>query len=65
MKHIMITSKNIVNSMTDDTKHSFTLNCLVNRTNLDEILENISKIIANSINIGINLCNNFFQNPSW
>lgn len=64
MKHIIITSRNIVNSMPDDTKHSFTLHCLVNRTDPEEMLENISRIITNSINSVIDLCNDFFETPT-
>lgn len=64
MKHIIITSKNIVNSMTDDTKHSFTLYCLVNRVDPEETLEKISRIITNTINIAIDLCNDYFETPA-
>lgn len=63
MKYINITSKDIVNSMTDDIKHSFSMNCLVNHTDPDEVLENLSRIITNSINIAIDVCNEFFETP--
>lgn len=64
MKHINITSRDIVNSMTDDIKHSLAMNCLVNHTDPGEVLENVSIIITNFINIVIDLCNEFFETPT-
>lgn len=61
MKHVNVTPRDIVNSMSEDTKHSFAIYCLVNHTNPEEVLENISRVITNSINIGIDLCNDFFK----
>ena len=50
--------------MTDDIKHSLAMNCLVNHTDPGEVLENVSIIITNSINIVIDLCNEFFETPT-
>lgn len=64
MKHINITPGDIVNCMSEDTKHSFAIGCLVYQTDPDEVLEKISRIITNYINFSIDVCNSFLESPA-
>lgn len=61
MEHINITNKDIVNSMTDGQKHTLTLACMINKTEPDEIISILKNTINITMNLGIDLCNNFFD----
>ena len=63
MKHVNITSKDIVSSMTDEQKHILTLECMKSGTEPNEILSAMANITKKTINLGIDLCNDFFNTP--
>ena len=63
MKSINITNADIVNSMSDEVKHTFANYCIVNDVESKDVIETIKNVINPTINFAIDFCNKYFESP--
>ena len=61
MKNINITNADIVKSMSDEMKHNFANQCILNKIEPEDVIESIKNIVNPTINFAINLCNEYFE----
>ena len=61
MNHINITSADIVKTMSDETKHNFTIQCIANKIEPEDVINSIKNIANATVNCAIDLCNNYFE----
>lgn len=64
MNNINITTKDIVNCMTDDMKHKLALDCILNETQPEDVIKLIANVANSTVNFAIDLCNDYFSTPA-
>ena len=64
MKNINITNEDIVKSMSDEMKHNFANQCILNKIEPEDVIEPIKNIANQTINFAIDLCNKYFETPA-
>ena len=64
MKNINITNEDIVKSMSDEMKHNFANQCILNKIEPENVIEPIKNIANQTINFAIDLCNKYFETPA-
>ena len=55
MKNINITNADIVKSMSDEMKHNFANQCILNKIEPEDVIESIKNIVNPTINFAIDL----------
>ena len=64
MKNINITNEDIVKGMSDEMKHNFANQCILNKVESEDVIEKIKNIANTTINFTIDLCNKYFETPA-
>lgn len=64
MNHINITNADIVKSMSDETKHNLANQCILNKTEPEEVIELVKNVANATINFVIDIYNNYFETPA-
>ena len=64
MKNINITNEDIVKGMSDEMKHNFANQCILNKVEPEDVIEKIKNIANTTINFAIDLCNKYFETPA-
>lgn len=63
MKSFEITPKDIVKILDDESKHKLAMQCMLNKTEPQEVLQTICNIANPTIDFAIDICNKFFETP--
>lgn len=63
MEHINITNADIVKKMTNEQKHNLANICNANKTEPEEVISLIKNITNATINLAIDICNNYLKSP--
>lgn len=64
MKTINLTNADIIKGMSDDMKHNLAIQCQLNKTDPEEVIDNVKNIANSTINFAIDICNKYFETPS-
>ena len=61
MKNFEITPKDIVKTLDDESKHKLAMQCMLDKTEPEEVLQTICNVVNPTVDFAIDICNIYFE----